>query len=124
MLGFVEDLVPFYEQCKLAIAPLRYGAGVKGKVNQALSYGVPVVGSPVALEGMGLQSGRDAMSAATPEAFAQAMAAVYDDEQLWLSLSENGRASLQGRFTPEVARLALREALGPLLSNLDRKTIR
>ena len=118
MLGFVEDLVPYYEQCKLAIAPLRYGAGVKGKVNQALSYGVPVVGSPVALEGMGLENGRDAMSAATPEAFAQAMAAVYGDEQLWLSLSENGRASLRGRFTPDVARLALREALGPLLSEV------
>ena len=118
MLGFVEDLVPYYEQCKLAIAPLRYGAGVKGKVNQALSYGVPVVGSPVALEGMGLESGRHAMSASTPEAFAQAMAAVYGDEQLWASLSANGRASLQGRFTPDVARLALREALGPLLSEV------
>ncbi len=42
MLGFVEDLTPYYEQCRLAIAPLRYGAGVKGKVNQALSFGLPV----------------------------------------------------------------------------------
>ena len=121
MLGFVEDLVPYYEQCKLAIAPLRYGAGVKGKVNQALSYGVPVIGSPVALEGMGLESGRDAMSAATPVAFAQAMATVYGDEQLWAILSANGRASLQGRFTPDVARLALREALGPLLSEVTEE---
>ena len=51
MLGFVEDLTPYYESCKLAIAPLRYGAGVKGKVNQALSYGLPVVGSPTLSRG-------------------------------------------------------------------------
>jgi O-antigen biosynthesis protein len=114
MLGFVEDLTPYYQRCKLVIAPLRYGAGVKGKVNQALSYGVPVVGSPMALEGMGLENRRDAMFASTPEAFAQAMAEVYGDQGLWNTLSANGRESLQGRFTPDVAKRALLEALGPL----------
>ena len=119
MLGFVEDLEPYYSQCKLAIAPLRYGAGVKGKVNQALSFGVPVVGTPVALEGMGLESGCDVMSASTPELFAKAMAEVYGSPELWKKLSTNGRLSLEGRFTPDVARQALIEALGPLLHDLD-----
>ena len=122
MLGFVKDLAPYYQRCKLVIAPLRYGAGVKGKVNQALSYGVPVVGSPMALEGMGLENRRDAMFASTPAVFAQAMAEVYGDEALWNMLSANGRESLQGRFTPDVAKRALLEALGPLLSEVDRDT--
>ena len=111
MVGFAEDLAPFYARCRLAIAPLRYGAGVKGKVNQALSYGVPVVGSPSALEGMGLESERDAMLAATPDEFAQAISAVYRDRQFWQRLSANGKASLEGRFTPDVAKRALMEAL-------------
>ena len=111
MIGFVDDLKPYYEQCRLAIAPLRYGAGVKGKVNQALSYGVPVIGSQTALEGMGLRHGEDAMVADAPESFARAMVSVYNDDELWQLLSSNGQASLQGRFTPDVAKAALELAI-------------
>ena len=112
MLGFVEDLMPYYEGCVLSIAPLRYGAGVKGKVNQALSYGLPVVGTSAALEGMGLGHGQHVLSADTAEAFAAAMVEAYTDEPLWRTLSINGQQSLQGRFTPDVAREALSDALG------------
>ena len=121
MLGFVEDLTPHYEQCRLAIAPLRYGAGVKGKVNQALSFGLPVVGSPAAVEGMGLVHGEHVLSASSPRAFADAILAVYDDAELWQSLSDNGRASLEGRFTSQVAASALRAALTTSLGDWDRK---
>ena len=122
MLGFVEDLTPHYEQCRLAIAPLRYGAGVKGKVNQALSFGLPVVGSPAALEGMGLIHGESVLSASTPRAFADSILAAYDDAELWQSLSANGRASLEGRFTSQVAASALSSALTASLGDWDRKT--
>jgi len=53
--------------------------------------------------------------ASEPEAFASAMAEVYSDEALWSKLSRNGRASLEGRFTPEVARDALEVALAGVL---------
>ena len=122
MLGFVEDLTPHYEQCRLAIAPLRYGAGVKGKVNQALSFGLPVVGSPAAVEGMGLVHGENVLSASTPHAFAESILAVYDDAELWQSLSANGRASLEGRFTSQVAASALSAALTASLGEWDCKT--
>ena len=122
MLGFVEDLTPHYEQCRLAIAPLRYGAGVKGKVNQALSFGLPVVGSPAAVEGMGLIHGESVLSASTPRAFADSILAAYDDAELWQSLSANGRASLEGRFTSQVAASALSSALTASLGDWDRKT--
>ena len=104
--------MPYYMQSVLSIAPLRYGAGVKGKVNQALSYGLPVVGSAAALEGMDLEHGRQAMLAETAEAFASAMIEAYSDQALWHALSENGQQSLQDRFTPQVARDALEDALG------------
>ena len=115
MLGFVEDLTPYYESCTLAIAPLRYGAGVKGKVNQALSFGLPVVGSAVAVEGMNLTHEREVMVAETAEDFAESIIKVCSDPELWRTLSERGGASLAGRFTPEVAEEALRDALAPWL---------
>ena len=122
MLGFVEDLAPYYESCKLAIAPLRYGAGVKGKVNQALSFGLPVVGSPNAVEGMGLTHEREVMVAETPESFADSIAKVCNNRELWQALSEQGAASLVGRFTPEVAEEALRHALAPWLDERNLET--
>ncbi|HEX4480760.1 MAG TPA: glycosyltransferase, partial [Rudaea sp.] len=50
--GYVQDIAPFMDGCRLALAPLRYGAGVKGKVNMAMSYGLPVVATSPAAEGM------------------------------------------------------------------------
>ncbi|MEL0260325.1 MAG: glycosyltransferase, partial [Halieaceae bacterium] len=123
MLGFVEDLTPYYESCMLAIAPLRYGAGVKGKVNQALSFGLPVVGSPVAFEGMGLTHEREVMVAETAEDFAASVAKVCADPALWQTLSERGGASLAGRFTPEVAEAALRDVLELWLDEGDLETV-
>jgi GT2 family glycosyltransferase/glycosyltransferase involved in cell wall biosynthesis len=111
MIGFVEDLMPYYMESVLSIAPLRYGAGVKGKVNQALSYGLPVVGTTAALEGMGLEHRRQAMLADSAEAFAAAMAEAYSDQALWSALSDNGQHSLRDRFTPQVAQEALDAAL-------------
>src|SRR3546814_9787106 len=50
--GHVPDLAPFLDGCRIALAPLRYGAGVKGKVNLSMAHGQPVVATPCAAEGM------------------------------------------------------------------------
>ena len=51
-LGRIDDLAPVYESHRVALAPMRFGAGMKGKVTQALSYGLPVVTTPVGAEGL------------------------------------------------------------------------
>lgn len=68
--GYVEDPSPYFSRCRLAIAPLLAGAGVKFKVLEALSCGVPVVGTPIALEGIRPQQG---LTCCQPEAFARAV---------------------------------------------------
>lgn len=50
--GHVPDIKPYLSQARLMLAPLRYGAGVKGKVIEALRYGLPVVTTPIGAEGM------------------------------------------------------------------------
>ena len=119
MLGFVDDLEPYYRRCRMAIAPLRYGAGVKGKVNQALSFGLPVVGTPPALEGMNLILDKDVLCASTERAFVDAMSRLNTDDSLWNMLSDGGLASLHGQFTPAVAEGALRAALSDILRDGD-----
>ncbi len=110
--GYVEDIEPFLDGCRIAVAPLRYGAGVKGKVNMSMSYGQPVVATPVAVEGMFAQAGRDVLVAAEAVEFAAQVIAAYRDEALWNILSEHGVANVRKHFSFEAARVALRDIVG------------
>ncbi|HQT92385.1 MAG TPA: glycosyltransferase, partial [Candidatus Kryptobacter bacterium] len=65
-IGYVQDLSKYYEKCRLVVAPLRYGAGLKGKIVEALSYGVPVVTTSIGVEGMKLRDGQDIFVADDP----------------------------------------------------------
>ncbi|NEX17207.1 MAG: hypothetical protein C1943_11380 [Halochromatium sp.] len=87
MLGYIEDLTPYLRGCRISIAPLRYGAGVKGKVNQAMSYGLPVIATTTAVEGMEVHSGEEVLIADGPAAFAKAMSSLYKDAALWQQLA-------------------------------------
>jgi glycosyltransferase involved in cell wall biosynthesis len=109
--GRVDDLSSLMNHCKVSVAPLRFGAGVKGKVNMAMSYGLPVVVTPIAAEGMHLIDGNDALIAATAADFADAVWRLYRDEGLWMRLSDEGIANVQRHFSPEVALQILRKAL-------------
>lgn len=109
--GFVEDIEPFLDGCRLSVAPLRYGAGVKGKVNQSMAYGQPVVATPIAVEGMEIHAGSEALVAADAESFAAAVVRLYRDPELWLRLSDAGLANIERHFSFEAARVALRQIL-------------
>ena len=93
--GHVPDLTPLYAHSRVAIAPLRFGAGIKGKVLEAMGYGLPVVMTPVAAEGTGAVDGEHARIAATPAAFAAAVVALATDDAQWLRLSQR-RAAVGG----------------------------
>jgi GT2 family glycosyltransferase/glycosyltransferase involved in cell wall biosynthesis len=106
--GFVPDIAPFMDDCRLAVAPLRYGAGVKGKVNMSMSYGQPVIATPIAIEGMHAEAGVDVLVAETADDFAAAVLRAYRDPQLWQQLSERGLANVEQHFSFDAARRAVR----------------
>jgi len=105
--GYVPDVTPYFTGCRVSIAPLRYGAGVKGKVNFAMSYGLPVVATPAAVEGMFLEPDRDVLVADTAPEFAAAVVRLYGDEALWLQLAAAGRENIRIHFSRDVARSTL-----------------
>ncbi len=109
--GFVPDLAPLFDACRLTVAPLRYGAGMKGKVISSLAHGVPCVATPVAVEGSALEHGRHLLVAATPEETAQAIMAVYHDQDLWLRLSAEGLRLCRDRYSMDAASQIIAGAL-------------
>jgi len=113
--GWVDDptLREYLQRSRLSVAPLRAGAGVKGKVLQSLGHGLPVVGSTVAFEGVPVVDGREALVAHGPEDFAAAVARLHDDEELWSALSGRGVDVVAEHFSFAAARAGLARALAP-----------
>lgn len=104
LVGYVSDLDSLLQQIRLTVAPLRYGAGVKGKVIGSIGCGTPVVASPIAAEGLPLISGEDIFICDNDEAFMQAVIQVYNDEALWQKLSDKGLAKVSTEYSFEAAK--------------------
>ena len=105
--GLQKDVRPFFDNVRLSIAPLRFGAGVKGKINQSMSFGVPVIATSLAVEGMALIEREDILVGDKPEDFARALIELYESEELWNRLSENGLRKTQALYSADTARKKL-----------------
>lgn len=101
--GFVSDTVlrDLLRHTRVFVAPLRYGAGVKGKIGQAIEYGVPVVSTHIGAEGMRLIDGKSCMVADTEPEFAEAVLNLYKQETKWSAVQRNARKVLIANFSPE-----------------------
>ena len=96
MVGYVENIIPYYEKCFASISPLRFGAGVKGKIGQALEYTLPVVTTEIGAEGMFLENGITALIARNEDdqQFADHIVAVCTNKEVWNTLHNNSERAI------------------------------
>lgn len=95
ILGFQESVDFWFENSRVFVAPLRYGAGVKGKIGQALEYKLPVITTSIGAEGMGLEDQKTALiSDENSESFAHKILELYHNENLWKNLHLNSTLPL------------------------------
>ncbi len=113
--GFVEDLTPLLDKMCVSVAPLRYGAGIKGKIGTAMAVGLPVVATSLAAEGMSLTDSENILVADGSEAFADAITKIYRDEALWNRISQNGLMFADKAWGAEAAW----RILAAILADLD-----
>jgi glycosyltransferase involved in cell wall biosynthesis len=90
LVGAVEDLDAEFAQTRLTVAPLRYGAGLKGKVIESLAAGVPCVGTSIAYEGMVLPPALVGCIADTPQRIAKALLRLYRDPAAHAQVADAG----------------------------------
>jgi GT2 family glycosyltransferase len=109
--GRVADLTPWMDSCLASLAPLRFGAGVKGKINLSMSHGLPVIATTIAVEGMQLSDGINVLIADDAAAFADAVLRLAHDEALWRQLSEQGLDNVRQHFSAAAAGAALHRVL-------------
>jgi len=111
--GYVPEVEPYFQKSRVFVAPLRFGAGMKGKIGQSLSLGLPTVTTKIGAEGMGLIDHQDVLIADTAEEFAQAVIELYDNMELWQKLADNSLETIK-RYQPATVQTNLQA----LLSNL------
>jgi glycosyltransferase involved in cell wall biosynthesis len=111
VVGFVPDLTELFDRSRVFVAPMRFGAGVKGKVGQSMAHGLPVVATSIGAEGMSVRDGEHLLVADAPGAFADAVLRLVGDDELWARLQANGRKFVEQTQSMAAARLKLAELL-------------
>ena len=108
--GFVseEELSELYRTCRLVVVPLRYGAGVKGKVVEAIYNGAPIVTTSVGSEG--IPGVEDVLLVEDqPEAFANTVVKTYSDTGKLRELAEKTQSYIRDHFSIDAAWEVIRE---------------
>jgi glycosyltransferase involved in cell wall biosynthesis len=107
--GFVDDLTPMFDEARVFIAPLRFGAGVKGKLLLSMANGLPAVASVVAVEGIPVVDGRDVLVAGNPSEWVHHIERLYKDDGLWRRLSSDGQALVDAHYSTAAVRRQVEE---------------
>lgn len=122
ILGYVPDTSPHLKKAYISVAPLRYGGGMKGKVGEAMSYGLPVVTTSFGAEGFGLQPGQDLLVGETAESFAAQVIALLDDRDLYERTARHGYQFIEQHYSVPVVEQRIESAM-QRLSNLPPRGI-
>ena len=113
--GYIDDVTPYFLSHKLSVSPLRYGAGMKGKIGHSLEYNLPVVSTKIGTEGMDLIPEQHILEANTTTEFAKAILRLNKDARLWDKLSHNAIQAV-AIYSPT----AITEKLRSILTNLSK----
>ncbi len=108
--GFVSDekLAELYNSCRLAVVPLRYGAGVKGKVVEAAYYQIPLVTTTIGAEGISFKENAFAVED-DPQKMAELIIELYRDYGKLEAMSNNGIDLIKNHYTMQAAEKIFRK---------------
>jgi glycosyltransferase involved in cell wall biosynthesis len=107
--GHARDVAPFYQRCACLVVPLRYGGGLRIRILEAMAAGVPVVASPVAVEGMALEPGKHLLIAATPAEYRTHIERLLADPMLGVTLAREASSHIYHVYGPQARSEGIRD---------------
>lgn len=109
--GYIEDVSSYFCQAKVFVCPMRFGAGVKGKIVQSLAFGLPVVTTAIGAEGIHIENEKSCLKAETPKDFANQVIRLYNDPELWEKIRKNSQLVYDQYFSEAAGLKAINDAL-------------
>lgn len=116
--GWVDDAMLAMQSARVCLAPLRFGAGIKGKLAEAMLCATPSITTDIGIEGMESALGWPGLVANTSQAIADAAVKLYQEESSWQSASELGQKNAGLLFEQEKHYQAFSNCLASLVTNL------
>ena len=117
--GWADDAQQVVRSARVMLAPLRFGAGLKGKLIDAAECGTPAVTTAIGAEGMYSPGSEAALVANSAEDFIQQAVALYQDEAQWLRLQKNGLNLIRSRFSFTEHAPRLQQRLAAIAKNIQ-----
>lgn len=116
IVGYVPSTAPYLTSAFISIAPLRYGGGMKGKVGEAMSYGLPVVTTSFGAEGFGLAHGEHILIGDDASSFSEHVLSLLSNEALYDRIAHNGYQFIKRNYSVD----AVAALLDPLLDKINQ----
>ena len=117
--GYVEDAFEVVNSSRVLLAPLRFGAGLKGKLILAMQCGTPAAMSTIAAEGMFGSDQPNGIIEDDPSLFVKKCIDLYTQESLWTEYQNKGDAVLKSRFNKLDHQLKLKERISLIQSTIQ-----
>jgi len=95
VVGYVEDVTPYFLNTRIFVAPLRYGAGIKGKIGQSLEFGLPLVTTNIGAEGFDFQGNRHVIVGNTSHEIVDNILSLYLNKELWQKVSTDSKKVIE-----------------------------
>ena len=111
VVGWVPSVLPYLARARISVVPLRYGAGTKRKLVQALAVGTPTVSTSIGVEGLAVEHEEHVLIADDADAFAADVERLLTDAELWARLARAGRACVRKTNGRTLTQRKLSEAL-------------
>jgi glycosyltransferase involved in cell wall biosynthesis len=110
--GFVENFEDVLKTVHVFVAPIYFGTGIKTKIIDAMSMGLPVVTTPIGAEGLSIQNRENILVAETDEQFAENVIELLTDPALNRKVSQQARTYIEEHHNPDKEAARFREILG------------
>jgi glycosyltransferase involved in cell wall biosynthesis len=118
--GRAESAKEVISKARVVLAPLRFGAGIKGKLLEAMQYGTPSVTTSIGAESMHADLDWNGSILDDPQQFADASVGLYQDEIFWKQSQQNGFTIIKQRYLKELFEEEFKTRLSLLLLNLEQ----
>ncbi|GAA3770204.1 glycosyltransferase [Flavobacterium ginsengiterrae] len=91
VLGYAENVAPYFLNSRIFVAPLRYGAGIKGKIGQSLEFGLPLVTTDIGAEGFNFYDNKSIMVGNTSQEIVDNIILLYQSKEVWEKVSSGSK---------------------------------
>jgi glycosyltransferase involved in cell wall biosynthesis len=115
LAGFVHNLEPYFTTHRVFVAPLRFGAGMKVKVLNAMCRGIPCVTTDIGIEGIDAENNKHVLIANTPEEMLDAIDKLLTNQSLWESIEQSSRVLIKQKYTWDALFSSMQEDIDQLI---------